>query len=137
MGKHDEVAPSQPRRPAADESEEAHVSTAAGLDTPALIWMPQQSPSGSDEEPVKPAVPELWDTGELDLSALSDPDSGLDGSSSAGGADAPLTSEPPLADTTPLTSEQPLAAQLPLTSEPTGSGLHSDARGGPEVAGVE
>jgi hypothetical protein len=127
------------------------VSAAAELDTP-LIWMPTQSTSppnrgasvdradGVDKsagEPVRPAVPELWDTGELDLSALSDPDSGLDGSSSLSGADAPLTSEPPLADTTPLTSEQPLAAQLPLTSEPTGSGLHSDARGGPEVAGVE
>lgn len=137
MGRHDEVAPPQPRRKAAEESEDAHVSHAADLDTPALIWMPQQAGSGADEEPVKPAVPELWDTGELDLSALSDPDSGLAGSSSLAGAAAPLTSEPPLADTTPLTSEQPLAAQLPLTSEPTGSGLHSDDRGGPEVAGVE
>jgi hypothetical protein len=134
MGKHDEVAPPQPWRTAADESEVAHMSAAAELGTP-LIWMPQQVASGRAGEPVKPAVPELWDTGELDLSALSDPDSGLDGSSSLP-AVAPLTSEPPLADTTPLTSEQPLAAQLPLTSEPTGSGLHSDIRGGPEVAGV-
>jgi hypothetical protein len=31
----------------------------------------------------------------------------------------PLTSEPPLADTTPLTSEPPLATEQTLTAEPT------------------
>ncbi|WP_103500291.1 MULTISPECIES: hypothetical protein [Streptomyces] len=72
----------------------------------------------------------------MDLSALTDPDSGLDGSSSQSGVAAPLTSEPPLADTSPLTSEQPLSAQLPLTSEPTGTGLQGDARGGAESTGV-
>ncbi|WP_344599461.1 hypothetical protein [Streptomyces glaucus] len=33
-------------------------------------------------------------------------------------AEAPLTSEPPLADAEPLTSEPPLADAAPLTSEP-------------------
>ncbi|MDB1086738.1 hypothetical protein PJ985_04050 [Streptomyces sp. ACA25] len=79
----------------------------------------------------------MWDdTGELDLSDLSDPDSGLDGYSSNGVSEAPLTSEPPLADIAPLTSEQPLAAQLPLTSEPTGSGLYTDVRSGAEALPV-
>jgi hypothetical protein len=57
----------------------------------------------------------------IDLSGVSDPDSGLDGSCSCGYAEAPLTAEPPLADVAPLTSEPPLA-ELPLTSEPTGAG---------------
>lgn len=57
----------------------------------------------------------------VDLSGVSDPDSGLDGSCSCGCFEAPLTSEAPLADVAPLTSEPPLA-ELPLTSEPTGSG---------------
>ncbi|MFI6205118.1 hypothetical protein ACIBAI_01790 [Streptomyces sp. NPDC051041] len=34
------------------------------------------------------------------------------------GAEAPLTSEPPLPDAEPLTSEPPLADAVPLTSEP-------------------
>lgn len=110
------------------------MTAAAGLDDPPLISMPAQTDGrNEDGEPVKPDVPELWDdTGELDLSDLSDPDSGLDGSSTSGGPEAPLTSEPPLADTAPLTSEQPLAAQLPLTSEPTGTGLYTDGRSGSE-----
>ncbi|GHJ37574.1 hypothetical protein [Streptomyces sp. TS71-3] len=36
--------------------------------------------------------------------------------------EAPLTSEPPLADAAPLTSEPPLADAAPLTSEPTATG---------------
>ncbi|WP_425581274.1 hypothetical protein [Streptomyces sodiiphilus] len=96
--------------------------------------MPTQMDKPEDGEPLKQDVPELWDdTGELDLSDLSHPDSGLEGVSSSGGPAAPLTSEPPLADTTPLTSEKPLAAELPLTSEPTGSGLYTDARSGAEA----
>ncbi|CDR09819.1 hypothetical protein [Streptomyces iranensis] len=53
---------------------------------------------------------------------VSDPDCGLcglDGLGSGSATEAPLTSEPPLADNIPLTSEPPLAAELPLTSEPT------------------
>jgi hypothetical protein len=61
----------------------------------------------------------------VDLSGVSDPDSGLDGSCSCGCFEAPLTSEPPLADVAPLTSEPPLA-ELPLTSEPTGTGFGTD-----------
>ncbi|MBA4861768.1 hypothetical protein H1V43_10295 [Streptomyces sp. PSKA54] len=37
-------------------------------------------------------------------------------------AEAPLTSEPPLAAAAPLTSEPPLADVAPLTSEPTPTG---------------
>lgn len=44
---------------------------------------------------------------------------GLDGFGSGSATEAPLTSEPPLADNVPLTSEPPLAAERPLTSEPT------------------
>lgn len=111
------------------------MAAAADLDTPALISMPAQPERSEDGDPSKHDVPELWDdTGELDLSDLSDPDSGLDGSSSSGACEAPLTSEPPLADIAPLTSEQPLAAQLPLTSEPTGSGLYTDGRSTAEAA---
>ncbi|WP_181767434.1 hypothetical protein [Streptomyces albidus (ex Kaewkla and Franco 2022)] len=62
----------------------------------------------------------------VDLSGVSDPDSGLDGSCSCGCFEAPLTSEPPLADVAPLTSEPPLA-ELPLTSEPTGTGFGADS----------
>ncbi|WP_228471474.1 hypothetical protein, partial [Streptomyces alkaliphilus] len=60
---------------------------------PALI----AQPAGRDDgEPVKPEVPELWDdTGELDLSDLSGPESGLDGAGYGGPVSAPLTSEPP------------------------------------------
>jgi len=65
----------------------------------------------------------------IDLSGVSHPDSGLDGSCACGCAEAPLTSEPPLADTTPLTSEPPLAAELPLTSEPAGVGYGTDSAG--------
>ncbi|MEV2243907.1 hypothetical protein [Streptomyces sp. NPDC049970] len=63
---------------------------------------------------------------ELPLSYVSD----LTGET--GFADAPLTSEPPLADATPLTSEPPLAAVAPLTSEPTAPGT----AGGMESPGV-
>lgn len=62
----------------------------------------------------------------VELTGVSDPDSGLDGSCSCGGPDAPLTSEPPLADVAPLTSEPPIAAELPLTSEPTGTGFGTE-----------
>lgn len=65
----------------------------------------------------------------VDLSGVSGPDSGLDGSCTCGCAEAPLTSEPPLADVAPLTSEPPLG-ELPLTSEPTGTGF------GTEVADI-
>lgn len=106
---------------------------AAELDMP-LISMPTQPEKPEDGEPSKLDAPTLWDdTGELDLSDLSDPDSGLEGSSTTAAPDAPLTSEPPLADTAPLTAEQPLAAELPLTAEPTGNGLYSDDRGGAEL----
>ncbi|OON80762.1 hypothetical protein [Streptomyces tsukubensis] len=57
-----------------------------------------------------------------DLSAVSGPDSGLDGSCTCGFTESPLTSEPPLADAAPLTSEPPLADAAPLTSEPTSMG---------------
>lgn len=60
-----------------------------------------------------------------DLSGMSVPDSGLDGSCTCCSAEAPLTSEPPLADVAPLTSEPPLA-ELPLTSEPTGAGFGTE-----------
>jgi hypothetical protein len=62
----------------------------------------------------------------VDLSGVSHPDSGLDGSCSCECFEAPLTSEPPLADVAPLTSEPPLA-ELPLTSEPTGNGFSADS----------
>lgn len=103
------------------------MAAATELDTP-LIAMPAQRGKPSGRASFRHDVPPLWDdTGALDLSDLSGPDScHLDGS---GPPDAPLTSEPPLADTAPLTAEQPLAAQLPLTAEPTGSGLHTDDRG--------
>ncbi|MDF3297559.1 hypothetical protein [Streptomyces tropicalis] len=45
---------------------------------------------------------------DLDLSAFS---------TQGTGAEAPLTSEPPLPDAEPLTSEPPLAEASPLTSE--------------------
>ena len=62
----------------------------------------------------------------VDLSGVSDPDSGLDGSCSCGYFEAPLTSEPPLADVAPLTSEPPLT-ELPLTSESTGNGFCTES----------
>jgi hypothetical protein len=62
----------------------------------------------------------------VDLSGVSDPDSGLDGSCSCGCFEAPLTAEPPLADVAPLTSEPPLG-ELPLTSEPTGNGFGAES----------
>ncbi|MCH6160310.1 hypothetical protein [Streptomyces marispadix] len=79
---------------------------------PKQVLSKQQALSKQGHEPV-------------DLSGVSDPDSGLDGSCSCGCFEAPLTSEPPLADVAPLTSEPPLA-ELPLTSEPTGSGFGAD-----------
>jgi len=75
--------------------------------------MPHQALSKRGHEPV-------------DLSGVSDPDSGLDGSCTCGCFEAPLTSEPPLADVAPLTSEPPLA-ELPLTSEPTGTGFGTES----------
>ncbi|MCX2969937.1 hypothetical protein OSB71_13735 [Streptomyces sp. JHD 1] len=60
------------------------------------------------------------------LATLEGLDSGLDGSCSCGCFEAPLTSEPPLADVAPLTSELPIAAELPLTSEPTGAGFGAE-----------
>lgn len=63
------------------------------------------------------------------LSGITHPDSsGLDGSCTCGCIEAPLTSEPPLADVAPLTSEPPLA-ELPLTSEPTGNGFGTESTG--------
>jgi hypothetical protein len=59
------------------------------------------------------------------FAGVSDPDCGLcglDGFGSGVATEAPLTSEPPLADNVPLTSEPPLATELPLTSEPTAAG---------------
>ncbi|MGH3310424.1 MAG: hypothetical protein ACRDP3_07530 [Streptomyces sp.] len=61
----------------------------------------------------------------VDLSGVSDPDSGLDGSCSCDCFEAPLTAEAPLADVAPLTSEPPLA-ELPLTSEPAGAGYGTE-----------
>ncbi|MGK5497749.1 hypothetical protein [Streptomyces sp. URMC 125] len=62
----------------------------------------------------------------IDLSGLSDPDSGLDGSCACGCPETPLTSEPPLADSAPLTSEPPLSAETPLTSEPVAVGYGAE-----------
>lgn len=67
------------------------------------------------------------DINPLDLEGLTDPDSGLDGSSSGDYAEPPLTSEPPLADAAPLTSEPPLGTETPLTSEPTHTGTGAAA----------
>ncbi|MET7761615.1 hypothetical protein [Streptomyces sp. NPDC005336] len=64
------------------------------------------------------------------FAGVSDPDCGLcglDGFGSGGTTEAPLTSEPPLADNVPLTSEPPLATELPLTSEPTAAGTGAGA----------
>lgn len=63
----------------------------------------------------------------VEPAGVSDIDSGLDGSCSSGYPEAPLTSEPPLADVAPLTSEPPIAAELPLTSEPTGTGFGAES----------
>lgn len=90
---------------------------------------PIPKPAG-ERVPALPDTPEATET--MDLSAASDPDVGLDGSCSCGCTEAPLTSEPPLADVAPLTSEPPLAAELPLTSEPTGTALYTDLRSGME-----
>ncbi|MGW1026290.1 hypothetical protein ACWD4J_21800 [Streptomyces sp. NPDC002577] len=43
--------------------------------------------------------------------------------------EAPLTSEPPLADAAPLTSEPPLTDAVPLTSEPIGAAAGPDLMG--------
>ncbi|MCE7079249.1 hypothetical protein [Streptomyces sp. ST2-7A] len=101
---------------------------------PALIASP---PGRGDGEPVKPDLPELWDdTGELDLSDLSHPDSGLAGAGYGGPVPAPLTSEPPIGAGTPLTSEPPLNAQPPLTSEATVAGGYAEPPVGPEPDGI-
>ncbi|MER7400079.1 hypothetical protein ABT381_31715 [Streptomyces sp. NPDC000151] len=67
----------------------------------------------------KPTEPDL-------LAGVSDPDCGLDGCGSFMFSEPPLTSEPPLAETTPLTSETPIAAGLPLTSEPAAAGYGTE-----------
>lgn len=87
------------------------------------VPLPQQVDRAEDGDPSKRLLAEL----------LPSPDSGLEGTSSGDYAEAPLTSEPPLADVAPLTSESPIA-ELPLTSEPTGAGLYSDGRGSMEAA---
>jgi hypothetical protein len=89
--------------------------------SPQLLLSALSKPSGPVDPPLDPAPSEPVNP--LDLDGLSDPDSGLDGASSSEWAEPPLTSEPPLADTTPLTSEPPIAAELPLTSEPTLTGM--------------
>ncbi|MQS08103.1 hypothetical protein FNX48_013215 [Streptomyces sp. IF17] len=79
----------------------------------------------------------MWDdTGELDLSDLSGPESGLDGAGYGGPVSAPLTSEPPHGAGVPLTSEPPLAAQPPLTSEPTVAGGYAEPSAGTEPDGI-
>ncbi|UGY91439.1 hypothetical protein [Streptomyces gobiensis] len=93
-----------------------------------LVPMPKQAERSEEGDPSKQIL--------AGLSGLSDPDSGLDGSGSCGPVEAPLTSEPPLADVAPLTSESPIAAELPLTSEPTGTALFSDGRSGAESAEI-
>ncbi|MCZ7414245.1 MULTISPECIES: hypothetical protein [unclassified Streptomyces] len=89
------------------------MATSADLLT-ALITLPRQQDRAEEGDPSKQAL-------------LSHPDSGLDGSCSCGCYEAPLTSEPPLADVAPLTSEPPIAAELPLTSEPTGAGFGTES----------
>ncbi|MFE9250382.1 hypothetical protein [Streptomyces sp. NPDC007088] len=84
---------------------------------------------------VRAELPDRRRSGEAarpDLSAVSDPDAGLEGASSCTCLEAPLTSEPPLADASPLTSEPPLPDAAPLTSEPTAHGTAYD----PEYATV-
>ncbi|GAB2796482.1 hypothetical protein [Streptomyces daliensis] len=88
------------------------MAASAELLMSALTPLPRQTLSKRVHEPV-------------DLPGVSDPDSGLDGSCSCGCFEAPLTSEPPLADATPLTSEPPLA-EPPLTSEATGVGFSTE-----------
>ncbi|OAH15264.1 hypothetical protein [Streptomyces jeddahensis] len=73
---------------------------------------------------LEPMDLEPTDLGRTDLSgAVPAPAHALDDCTifTAEGAcsEAPLTSEPPLADAAPLTSEPPLADAAPLTSEPT------------------
>ncbi|MDK1474430.1 hypothetical protein QNO07_13540 [Streptomyces sp. 549] len=92
------------------------MAASAELLMSALTPLPQQVGRAEDGDPSKQI-----------LAGLSGPDSGLDGSFSCGCFEAPLTSEPPLADVAPLTSESPIAAQLPLTSEPTGTGFGTES----------
>ncbi|WP_432037987.1 hypothetical protein [Streptomyces cucumeris] len=76
----------------------------------------------------KPVPEASRDTDPFD--GVSGPDCGLcglDGFGTGGATEAPLTSEPPLADNVPLTSEPPLAAELPLTSEPTAAAIGAGA----------
>ncbi|MEV6260439.1 hypothetical protein AB0M42_06720 [Streptomyces sp. NPDC051784] len=93
-----------------------------------LSALSKQVPSHTDSDPLagdtSSTVPPM--ISELPLDYVSD----LTGEGVF--ADAPLTSEPPLADATPLTSEPPLAAVAPLTSEPTAPGT----AGGMESPGV-
>lgn len=95
------------------------MAASAELLMSAYAPLPKQTERAEEGDPSKRA-----------LAALSDPDSGLDGSCSCGCFEAPLTSEPPLADVAPLTSEVPIAAELPLTSEPTGTGFGMES---PEI----
>lgn len=87
------------------------------------VPLPQQIDRSDEGDPSKRRLVEL----------LSSPDFGPEGTTPFDYAEAPLTSEPPLADVAPLTSEAPIA-ELPLTSEPTGAGLFSDGRGSVEIA---
>jgi hypothetical protein len=71
--------------------------------------------------------PEEGDPSKQTLAGLSAPDYGLGGSCSCGCFEAPLTSEPPLADVAPLTSESPIAGEFPLTSEPAGTSFGAES----------
>ncbi|MER5177177.1 hypothetical protein ABT009_02160 [Streptomyces sp. NPDC002896] len=85
----------------------------------------------------KPTDLELTDREPTDLSgAVPAPAHALDDctcfTAEGACAEAPLTSEPPLADAAPLTSEPPLSDVAPLTSESTSNG----AAAGPDPMGA-
>ncbi|MFC3577610.1 hypothetical protein ACFOZ0_30980 [Streptomyces yaanensis] len=70
-----------------------------------------------------PAHPPLPALSKRDAEPSADPRTPLSVlSAESAGAEAPLTSEPPLPDAEPLTSEPPLADPTPLTSEPSAAG---------------
>ncbi|MBU7598979.1 hypothetical protein JGS22_015515 [Streptomyces sp. P38-E01] len=99
------------------------MAASAELLVSTVVPLPKQAGKAEDGDPSKRLLAEL----------LPSYDSGLEGTSYGDWADAPLTSEPPLADEAPLTSESPIA-ELPLTSEPTGAALYSDGRGSMDAA---
>lgn len=99
------------------------MAASAELLVSTIVPLPQQAERSEDGDPSKRLLLEL----------LPDFDFGPEGSTSLDYSEAPLTSEPPLADVAPLTSESPMA-ELPLTSEPTGAGLFSDGRGSVEAS---